>query len=57
VNAPRNFRERNFQPLKIRSKIRVEIGGGPIFGRGRSLLLEAIDRHGSIKQAARMINI
>ena len=43
--------------LKIRSKIWVEMGGEPIFGRGRNLLLEAIDRHGSINQAARIVNI
>lgn len=33
--------------LGIRSKIRIEVGGEPVFGRGRRFLLEAIDSHGS----------
>lgn len=43
--------------IKIKSKILIEVGGKPVFGRGRRFLLEAIDRHGSISQAAREINI
>ncbi len=43
--------------MDIRSKIWIEIDGKPVFGRGRRFLLEAIDRHGSINQAAREINI
>ena len=43
--------------IKIKSKIWIEVGGKPVFGRGRRFLLEAIDRHGSISQAAREINI
>ncbi len=43
--------------LDIRSKIWIEVDGKPVFGRGRRFLLEAIDRHGSINQAAKEINI
>ncbi len=43
--------------MNIRSKIWIEIDGKPVFGRGRRFLLEAIDRHGSINQAAKEINI
>ena len=43
--------------MEVRSKIWVEVGGEPVFGRGRRFLLEAIDKHGSINRAAREINI
>ncbi len=43
--------------LDIRSKIWIEAGGEPVFGRGRRFLLEAIDSHGSINQAAREVDI
>jgi len=43
--------------MDIRSKIWIEVGGEPVFGRGRRFLLEAIDRHGSINQAAKEINL
>lgn len=43
--------------MEIRSKLWIEVGGLPVFGRGRRFLLNAIDRHGSINQAAREINI
>ncbi len=43
--------------LKIRSKLWIEVHGEPVFGRGRRFLLEAIDRYGSINQAAKEINI
>ncbi len=43
--------------MGIRSKIWIEVGGKPVFGRGRRFLLEASDRHGSINQAAKEINI
>lgn len=43
--------------LAIRSKIWIEAGGEPVFGRGRRFLLEAIDSHGSINRAAREVNI
>lgn len=43
--------------LTIRSKLWVEIEGQPVFGRGRRFLLEAIDRYGSINQAAKEVNI
>jgi len=43
--------------IKIKSKLWLEINGEPVFGRGRRFLLEAIDKHGSINQAAKEINI
>jgi molybdate transport system regulatory protein len=49
-------RKRN-NPLKVRSKIWLEVEGDPVFGRGRRFLLEAIEQYGSINQAAREINI
>lgn len=43
--------------MEIKSKLWIEAGGNPVFGRGRRFLLEAIDRCGSINQAAKEINI
>ena len=43
--------------MEIKSKLWIEVDGRPVFGRGRRFLLEAIDRHGSINQAAKEINI
>lgn len=43
--------------LDIRSKIWIEVGGEPVFGRGRRFLLEAIDSHGSINRAAQEVDI
>ncbi|MCL4491901.1 MAG: winged helix-turn-helix domain-containing protein [Nitrospirae bacterium] len=43
--------------MDIKSKLWIEIDGEPVFGRGRSMLLKAIDRHGSISRAAKEINI
>lgn len=43
--------------MEIKSKIWIEVEGKPVFGRGRSFLLEAIDRYGSINHAAKEINI
>ena len=43
--------------IHIRSKVWIEVDGEPVFGRGRRFLLRAIDRYGSINQAAREINI
>jgi len=43
--------------LKIKSKLWIEVDGNPVFGRGRRFLLEAIDKYGSINQAAKEINI
>ena len=43
--------------MEIRSKFWLEIDDEPVFGRGRRFLLEAIDAHGSINQAAKEINI
>ncbi len=43
--------------MEIRSKIWLEIDGEPVFGSGREALLTAIDRFGSINQAARETNL
>jgi len=43
--------------LEIKSKLWIESKGKPVFGRGRRFLLEAIDKYGSINQAAKEINI
>src|SRR5512146_811838 len=43
--------------MEIKSKLWIEVDGKPAFGRGRRFLLEAIDRCGSINQAAKEINI
>ncbi len=43
--------------MEIKSKLWIEVDGRPVFGRGRQFLLEAIDKHGSINQAAKEINI
>jgi molybdate transport system regulatory protein len=47
----------SYNDLEIRSKVWIETGGEPVFGRGRRLLLEAIDTHGSINRAAREVDI
>ena len=43
--------------VEIKSKIWIEVDGEPVFGRGRRFLLEAIDSHGSINQAAKEVDI
>jgi molybdate transport system regulatory protein len=43
--------------MEIRSKVWIEVGGEPVFGRGRMFLLQAIGKHGSINRAAKEINI
>jgi len=43
--------------MEIKSKLWIEVGGRPVFGRGRRFLLEAIERYGSINQAAKEIHI
>jgi molybdate transport system regulatory protein len=43
--------------MEIKSKLWIESEGKPVFGGGRRVLLEAIDKHGSINQAAKEINI
>jgi molybdate transport system regulatory protein len=43
--------------MQIRSKLWIEVEGKPVFGRGRRFLLQAIEKHGSINQAAKEINI
>jgi formylmethanofuran dehydrogenase subunit E len=43
--------------IEIRSKVWLEMQGEPVFGRGRRFLLRAIDEHGSINQAAKIVNV
>jgi len=43
--------------MKIKSKFWIEVGGSPVFGRGKRCLLEAIDKCGSINQAAKEIKM
>ena len=43
--------------LEVKSKLWIESGGEPVFGKGRRILLEAIGTYGSINQAAKEINI
>ncbi len=43
--------------MEIKSKLWIEVEGEPVFGRGRRFLLQAIDKYGSINQAAKEINI
>jgi molybdate transport repressor ModE-like protein len=43
--------------IKIKSKLWIEVGDEPVFGRGRLLLLKEIIRHGSINRAAREVSI
>lgn len=43
--------------IDARSKIWIEVGGEAVFGRGRRILLEAVEKYGSINQAAKEINI
>lgn len=43
--------------MEIKSKFWTEIDGKPVLGKGRCLLLEAIDRYGSINRAAKELNI
>ena len=45
--------QKSHNELEVRSKIWIETDGEPVFGRGRRFLLEAIDSHGSINQAAK----
>ena len=47
----------NARRMEIRSKLWIEVQGKPVFGRGRMMLLRAIDKYGSISSAAREINI
>jgi len=48
---------RDAEKMEIKSKLWIEVDGEPVFGRGRRFLLQAIDRYGSINQAAKEINI
>ncbi|OGW41317.1 MAG: hypothetical protein A2010_12950 [Nitrospirae bacterium GWD2_57_9] len=49
--------QKGHNDIEIRSKVWIEAGGEPVFGRGRRFLLEAIDSHGSINRAAQEVDI
>ncbi len=49
--------QKSHNGLEIRSKLWIEVGGEPVFGRGRRFLLEAIDSYGSINRAAQEVDI
>jgi len=49
--------QKSHNGLDIRSKIWIEVSGEPVFGRGRRILLEAIDTHGSINRGAKEVGI
>ena len=49
--------QKSHNGLEIRSKLWIEVGGEPVFGRGRRFLLEAIDACGSINRAAQEVDI
>ncbi len=49
--------QKGHNAMQIRSKVWIEVEGEPVFGRGRRFLLEAIDSHGSINQAAQEVDI
>lgn len=43
--------------MQIKSKLWIEVDKEAVFGKGRVKLLEAIDKYGSINQAAKEVNI
>lgn len=43
--------------MEARSKVWIEKRGKPVFGDGRAVLLETIDRLGSINKAAKEMNM
>jgi molybdate transport system regulatory protein len=49
--------QKSHNGMEIRSKLWIEVDGEPVFGRGRRFLLQAIDSHGSINQAAKEVGI
>jgi len=49
--------QKSHNGFDIRSKLWIEVSGEPVFGRGRRILLEAIDSHGSINRAAQEVDI
>ena len=49
--------QKSHNGMEIRSKLWIEMDGDPVFGRGRRFLLQAIDSHGSINQAAKEVGI
>lgn len=53
-NAKSELQERN---LAVRSKIWLELDGKPFLGQGRVEALQAIERHGSVIEASRELNL
>ncbi len=49
--------QKSHNGFDIRSKLWIEVAGEPVFGRGRRLLLEAIDAYGSINRASQEVGI
>ena len=47
----------NGSGLSVRSKIWLEKAGEPVLGKGRLMLLKAVDAEGSISRAAKQCNI
>jgi formylmethanofuran dehydrogenase subunit E len=49
--------QKSHNDMQIRSKLWIDIDGEPVFGRGRMMLLKAIESTGSISQAAKAVSI
>lgn len=49
--------QKSHSDIQIKSKLWIEVDGEPVFGRGRRFLLEAVDKYGSINQAAKEVNV
>jgi molybdate transport system regulatory protein len=49
--------QKSHNGMEIKSKLWIEVGGEPVFGRGRRFLLEAIEAYGSINRAAGEVGI
>lgn len=43
--------------MKVKSKVWIEKDGKPIFGEGKARLLQAIEKTGSINEAAQLMGI
>lgn len=49
--------QKSHNGFEVKSKLWLEMNGQPLFGQGRMHLLKAIEKHGSINQAAKEMNI
>jgi formylmethanofuran dehydrogenase subunit E len=49
--------QKSHNGMQIRSKLWIDIDGEPVFGRGRMMLLKAIESTGSITRAAKTVSI